>query len=120
MNTKTTLNGSALRREYAADRIRRHNALSRHDDPLRAVAGIEPAATALFERIKVGELHAYTSVLTFDELAYRLLLALIRDRYSGSPLDCLRDQKVQMITELYPKIAPALARLRAFALPRLP
>jgi predicted nucleic acid-binding protein len=82
--------------------------------PYALLRDIEPAVTGLFERIKAGELHAYTSVLTFDELAYRLLLALIRDQYSGSPMERLRDQKVQMITEFYPKIAPALARLYAF------
>jgi hypothetical protein len=64
--------------------------------PYALLRDIEPAVTGLFERIKAGELHAYTSVLTFDELAYRLLLALIRDQYSGSPMERLRDQKVQV------------------------
>lgn len=40
-----------------------------------------------------GSLAAYTSVLTFDELGYRLLLALIKDNYPGSPLERLRDQE---------------------------
>jgi len=82
--------------------------------PYALLRNIEPAATVLFERVKAGELHAYTSVLTFDELAYRLLLALIRERYDGSPLDHLRDHKGQVIAEFYPKLAPALARLRVF------
>lgn len=33
---------------------------------------IEPATQSLFGRIEAGEIHAYTSVLTFDELPYRL------------------------------------------------
>ena len=36
--------------------------------------GIEPGAQAVFARIETGELRAFTSVLTFDELAYRMLL----------------------------------------------
>lgn len=53
--------------------------------PYALLRGLEPAARILFTRIETGELHAYTSVLTFDELTYRLLLALIRERYGGSP-----------------------------------
>jgi predicted nucleic acid-binding protein len=75
-----------------------------------------PALTVreLFVRIEAGELRAYTSVLTFDELTYRMLLALIRDRYGGSPLDRLREHEVQMIAEFYPQLAPHLAQLRSF------
>jgi len=76
--------------------------------------GIEPAAQILFARIESGELRAYTSVLTFDELAYRMLLALIRDRYGPSPLDRLRGQEAQMIEEFYPQVAPRLHQLRTF------
>jgi len=50
----------------------------------------------------------------FDELTYRLLLALVRKRYGGSPLSHLRDRKAEMVGEFYPQLAPALARLRAF------
>jgi len=82
--------------------------------PYALLRNIEPAATVLFERIKGGEIQAYTSVLTFDELAYRALLALVRDRYAGSPLDHLRERKVEILREFYPEIAPVLARLRAF------
>jgi predicted nucleic acid-binding protein len=82
--------------------------------PYTLLRGIEPTAQALFARMQAGELLAYTSVLTFDELAYRLLLALIRDHYGGSPLERLRDQEEQMIVEFYPQIAPYLTRLRAF------
>src|SRR5512137_3025919 len=76
--------------------------------------GIEPAAQILFARIERGELRAYTSVLTFDELAYRMLLALIRDRYGASPLDRLRNQERLMIEEFYPQVSPRLHQLRTF------
>ena len=59
-------------------------------------------------------MQAYTSVLAFDELAYRMLLALIRDRYPGSPLERLRNQEGQLIAEFYPQVARALARQRSF------
>ena len=52
--------------------------------------------------------------MTFDELAYRMLLALIRDRYGTSPLDRLRNQEQQMIEEFYPRVAPHMQQLRAF------
>ena len=82
--------------------------------PYALLRNIEPVAAELFERIKAGELYGYTSVLTFDELTYRLLLALVRKRYGGAPLSHLRDRKAEMIGEFYPQLAPALARLRAF------
>jgi len=79
--------------------------------PYALLRGIEPAAQILFDRIQKGELVAHTSVLTFDELTYRLLLALIRDHYTGSPLDRLRDQEEKMIGEFYPQLAPRLRQL---------
>jgi predicted nucleic acid-binding protein len=82
--------------------------------PYALLRGLDPAARDLFTRIETAELQAYTSVLTFDELAYRMLLALIRDRYGGSPFEQLRDNEEQMIAQFYPQIAPHLARLRAF------
>jgi predicted nucleic acid-binding protein len=82
--------------------------------PYALLRGLDPAARDLFARIERGELQAYTSVLTFDELAYRMLLALIRDQYGGSPLEHLRDNEEQMIAQFYPQIAPHLARLRTF------
>ena len=68
--------------------------------PYALLRGVEPAAKALFERIEQGALTAYTSALTFDELAYRLLLALIRDHYGGAPLDLLRADEVRLIAEM--------------------
>ena len=80
-------------------------------DHLRAT---EPATIDFFDRVKQGDLLALTSVLTFDELAYRVLLAHIRDKYDGSPLDHLRHKEAQMIAEFYPSISPVLRRLQAF------
>lgn len=82
--------------------------------PYALLRGLDPAARDLFARLEAAELQAYTSVLTFDELAYRMLLALIRDRYGGSPLEQLRDNEAQMIAQFYPQIAPHLARLKTF------
>lgn len=56
-------------------------------------------------------------MLVFDELAYRLLLALIRDRYEGSPLDRLRDDEETLLAELAPQVTAQLDRL--FELPHL-
>jgi predicted nucleic acid-binding protein len=82
--------------------------------PYALLRGLDPAARDLFARIEAAELQAYTSVLTFDELAYRMLLALIRDHHGASPLEQMRDNEAQMIAQFYPQLAPHLARLRAF------
>jgi predicted nucleic acid-binding protein len=82
--------------------------------PYALLRALEPSAQALFARIEIGEIRAYTSVLTFDELAYRMLLASIRDRYDRSPLDQLRDRQAEMIAEFSPQLVLHLNRLRAF------
>ncbi len=82
--------------------------------PYALLRGLDPTAQALFTRIQAGEILAYTSALTFDELAYRLLLALIRDYYGSSPLDYLRRDEEKMIAQFYPGIAPHLAQLQKF------
>jgi len=74
----------------------------------------EPAAQRLFARIETGDLRAFTSVLTFDELTYKLLLALVRNHYPGSPLEHLRDQEQAMIAEFYPRLAPLLEQLLTY------
>lgn len=74
----------------------------------------EPAAKALFAQIETGDIHAYTSVLTFDELTYRLLLGLIRDHYPGSPLEKLRAEEKSMLAEFSPQLAPLLKQLLAY------
>lgn len=68
----------------------------------------------LFQRIEDGVLQAFTASLTFDELAYRLLLGLIRDKYSKSPLDRLRQAQTAMIDEFYALIEPQLSTLQHF------
>ena len=73
----------------------------------------EPAAQQLFQQIEASSLQAYTSVLAFDEVAYRLLLALIRDHHAGSPLDNLRRDETNLIATYYPQIAPRLERLQS-------
>lgn len=82
--------------------------------PYALLRGLEPTVQELFARVERGEIRAYSSVLTFDELTYRMLLALIRDHYDGSPLDRLRDNETRMIAEFYPRLAPHLGQLRAF------
>lgn len=74
----------------------------------------ETAVKALFQRIYQGELRAFTSVLSFDELAYRLLLAVIRDNHPGNPLDHLRQSEAAMIAAYSPRIAVELQRLQTF------
>jgi predicted nucleic acid-binding protein len=82
--------------------------------PYALLRGLDHAARDLFARIEAAELRAYTSVLTFDELAYRMMLALIRDHTGVSPFEQLRDNEAQMIARFYPQIAPHLAHLRTF------
>jgi predicted nucleic acid-binding protein len=77
---------------------------------LRGIAEAQP----FFERLERGEVSAYTSVLTFDELGYRLILALIKDHYGGSPLEVLRDQEEKMLAEFAPTVSSLLKRLRAY------
>ena len=79
--------------------------------------GLSADAVALFDAIENERVAAYSSVLAFDEVAYRMVLALIRDKYDKSPLDRLRQSKRQMMTEFYPQVE---SRLRLFyGLPHL-
>ncbi|NJL59483.1 MAG: hypothetical protein HC887_07415 [Desulfobacteraceae bacterium] len=82
--------------------------------PYALLRGIESEARLLFDRIQRADIRAYTSSLTFDELAYRLLLALIKDHYKSSPLDHLRNDEENMIRQFYPTISPQLLSLRYF------
>ncbi len=68
----------------------------------------------LFQRIEDGTLQAYTAVLMFDEVAYRLLLGLIRNQYGNSPLDRLRENQAGMIDEFYALIEMQLNLLQRF------
>jgi predicted nucleic acid-binding protein len=80
--------------------------------PYALLRGIDPAAKVFFERIGRGEFLAYTAVLTFDELAYRFVLALTKDRYGGSPLDALRTEEEKILAEFAPRVVLELRRLR--------
>lgn len=71
-----------------------------------------PEVDDLFQRIETGQLYAFTSALTFDELAYRMLLSLIRDKYGRSPLDQLRQDREAMIQEFYPRVQPLLRNFK--------
>lgn len=82
--------------------------------PYALLRGIDPLAKALFSCIERGDIAAYTSVLTFDELAYRLLLALIKDQYGGSPLDWLHRDEEQMIAQFSSDVVFHLKRIRLF------
>lgn len=66
--------------------------------PYALLRGIDPAVQSLFARIEAGEPVAYTSVLTFDELTYRMLLALIQDHYGRSPLEHLRREEAKRLS----------------------
>jgi predicted nucleic acid-binding protein len=81
--------------------------------PYMLLRGIAEAQS-FFERLERGEVLAYTSVLTFDELGYRLILALIKDRYGGSPLEHLHDQEEKMLAEFALTVSSLLKRMRAY------
>mgnify|MGYP001568683085 CR=1 FL=1 len=82
--------------------------------PYALLRGIDPAVKPFFARLESGEFLAYTSALTFDELAYRLLLALIKDSYGGSPLDRLRDEEEKLIGEFGSAVIIQLRQLQEF------
>jgi uncharacterized protein len=67
---------------------------------------------AVFRRIERGDWQAYTSVLTFDELAYRLLLALVKENHVGNPLEHMRHRETEMIATHYPEIAIQITRIQ--------
>ncbi|MEM7130704.1 MAG: type II toxin-antitoxin system VapC family toxin [Chloroflexota bacterium] len=74
----------------------------------------DSTANLLFRRIQDSEFQAFTSVLTFDERAYRLLLARIRDNYPGNPLDQLRQNEQERIAEFSSEIESVLSKLQIF------
>lgn len=81
--------------------------------PYALLRATDAGAQALFRRIELGELTAYTSTLTFDELAYRLVLALIRDNFPGSPLDRLRQDEATILSRFAPQVSRELRGLAA-------
>jgi len=62
------------------------------------------------ERVASGDIIAYTSILTMDELFYRLLLARIKDTYGRNPLDVLREDAERVIKRSSPEIEAALRK----------
>jgi predicted nucleic acid-binding protein len=80
--------------------------------PYLLLRGVDEEIKHFFLRIERGNIIAYTSILTFDELAYRLLLAFIKDRYGGSPLEHLRREENKLMTEFSKTVAVSLLRLR--------
>jgi predicted nucleic acid-binding protein len=74
-----------------------------------------PVIESVMNSAQKGEFTLYTSVLTFDELAYRLLLARIRDLYPGNPLEQLRQDGRKLTAQLYPDISVSLARLQTLS-----
>jgi predicted nucleic acid-binding protein len=97
---------SQLLRDFAGGNIYLDTML-----PYALLRGIDEQVRLFFERIEAGEIQAYTSVLTFDELAYRLILALVGERYGGSPLEVLREQEVTVLREIVPPVRMALEEL---------
>ena len=69
---------------------------------------------AFFGRIEEEGIQAFTTVGVFDELAYRILLAEIKDRYGGNPLDLLRGQMREMLQEFYPSVQSVLTQVQSF------
>ncbi|MCD4738717.1 MAG: type II toxin-antitoxin system VapC family toxin [Anaerolineae bacterium] len=66
---------------------------------------------AFLGRMVQGEIGVYTSVLTMDELFYRLLLARVKDVYGRNPLNVLREDMSGAIARCGPEIKVALRRL---------
>lgn len=64
-----------------------------------------------FRKIEDGRIRALTSINAFDELAYRLVLALIKDKYGGDPLGLLRKKRKRMLSEFYPSVVQVVKRL---------
>ncbi|MCL6475541.1 MAG: type II toxin-antitoxin system VapC family toxin [Firmicutes bacterium] len=95
-----------LLRDFAGDSVYLDTML-----PYALLRGFDEQVRLFFERVEAGAIQAYTSVLTFDELAYRLILALVRERYGGSPLDVLREQEVTVLREIVPPVRAALEEL---------
>lgn len=81
---------------------------------VRAEMRIRPTIRTFFSNVEQGHIRAYTSTLTFDELAYGLTLAAIRDQFTGSPLDRLRHEEQQMLSTVYPTVLPTLRALHHF------
>lgn len=70
-----------------------------------------PMIRRFLGRMVQGDIEAYTSILTMDELFYRLLLARVKDVYRRNPLDVLREDIKGAIAKCGAEIEVALRRL---------
>jgi len=70
-----------------------------------------PMIRGFLERTVQGDIEAYTSILTMDELFYRLLLARIKDVYPRDPLQVLLEDTSGAIARCGSEIGAALRRL---------
>lgn len=78
------------------------------------VRSLHPVVRDLFARIKEGEIQAYTSALTFDELAHRVVLALAHDQYGDTEKTQNQGHRAHLFSEFYPRVLPTLTLLRNF------
>lgn len=63
------------------------------------------------QRVVRGDIAAYVSLLTLDELYYRLLLALVKEHTGRNPLDVLRDDLPGMVARYSDSVSTALRKL---------
>lgn len=70
-----------------------------------------PTIERFLQRMVQGDIVAYLSLLTLDELYYRLLLALIKEHAGRNPLDVLRDDVPEAVTRYSDGITIALRKL---------
>jgi predicted nucleic acid-binding protein len=70
-----------------------------------------PMIRRFLGRMVQGDIEAHTSILTMDELFYRLLLARVKDVYKCNPLNVLREDTSGAIAKCGGKIEVALRRL---------
>lgn len=78
---------------------------------LRADAVHLPTIESFLRRVIRGEIAAYVSVLTLDELYYRLLLALVKERTGRNPLDVLRGDLPGVVLKYCDQISGTLKKL---------
>lgn len=78
---------------------------------LRADPAHLPTIERFLQRVVRGDIAAYISLLTLDELYYRLLLALIKEHTGRSPLDVLRDDLPGTVARYSNGITGALRKL---------
>ena len=71
---------------------------------LRPIPEYRREILAFFQRVEEGKIRSFTCVNTFDELTYRILLAVIKDKYGGNPIESLRKRRRTMLEEFYPRV----------------